>query len=245
MKILCLNTWGGRLTEPLIDFLKRHEDVDVFCFQEVYSRAHSKEMIWLDANLDLLKNLKDALPEYVCYYDPHLSDYWGLAMFVRKEWEVIEQGEWFVHKHKGHDYEREKIGHSAKNVQYATLKIEDQQKITIMNFHGLWNGQGKRDSDERLEQSRELIDFCARMKNQYVLCGDFNLEPTTESLLMFEKFGMQNLIKDYAITSTRTSLYPKENRYADYIFAAKGVTVQKFTVLPDEVSDHSPLLIEL
>jgi endonuclease/exonuclease/phosphatase family metal-dependent hydrolase len=63
--------------------------------------------------------------------------------------------------------------------------------------------------------------------------------------MMFEKFGLQNLIKDYHITSTRTSLYRKENRYADYAFAAKGVTVKNFTVLPDEISDHAPLMIEL
>ncbi len=245
MKILCLNTWGGRLTEKLVDFLKQHADVDVFCFQEVYNEAHGKDTIWMDTNFDLLNDLKKALPDYLCYYDPHLSDYWGLAMFVRKELIVLEQGEWFVHKHKGHNYEQEKIGHTAKNVQYVTLKIEDQQKLTIINFHGLWNGQGKGDSDDRIEQSRQLVEFCARMRNQYVLCGDFNLLPDSKSLLMFEEFGLRNLIKENNITSTRTSLYPKEGRFADYAFVPKGVDVKKFSVLPDEVSDHAPLLIEL
>ncbi|MEI8223589.1 MAG: endonuclease/exonuclease/phosphatase family protein [bacterium] len=245
MKILCLNTWGGRLTEKLVDFLKQHTDVDVFCFQEVYNEAHGKDTIWMDTNFDLLNDLKKALPDYLCYYDPHLSDYWGLAMFVRKELIVLEQGEWFVHKHKGHNYEQEKIGHTAKNVQYVTLKVEDQQKLTIINFHGLWNGQGKGDSDDRIEQSRQLVEFCARMRNQYVLCGDFNLLPDSNSLLMFEEFGLRNLIKENNITSTRTSLYPKEGRFADYAFVAKGVDVKNFSVLPDEVSDHAPLLIEL
>ncbi len=245
MKILCLNTWGGRLTEKLVDFLKQHTDVDVFCFQEVYNEAHGKDTIWMDTNFDLLYDLKKALPDYLCYYDPHLSDYWGLAMFVRKELIVLEQGEWFVHKHKGHNYEQEKIGHTAKNVQYVTLKIEDQQKLTIINFHGLWNGQGKGDSDDRIEQSRQLVEFCARMRNQYVLCGDFNLLPDSKSLLMFEEFGLRNLVKENNITSTRTSLYPKEGRFADYAFVAKGVDVKKFSVLPDEVSDHAPMLIEL
>lgn len=245
MKILCLNTWGGRLTGKLVEFLKQHTDVDVFCFQEVYNEAHGKDTIWMDTNFDLLNDLKKALPEYLCYYDPHLSDYWGLALFVRKDLTVLEQGEWFVHKHKGHDYEQEKIGHTAKNVQYVTLQIEDQQKFTVINFHGLWNGQGKGDSDARVEQSRQLIEFCARMKNQYVLCGDFNLLPESNSLRMLEAFGLRNLIKENNITSTRTSLYPKEGRYADYAFVPKGVMVEQFTVLPDEVSDHAPLLIQV
>lgn len=246
MKILCLNTWSGRRTEQLIEFLERNKTVDVFCFQEVHNEAQGKDTIWLDdTNHNLLIDLKKALPEYTCFYDPHLSDYWGLAMFVRKELEVVEQGEWFVHKHKGYDYEQEKIGHTAKNIQYVTLKIEDQQKFTVINFHGLWNGKGKGDSADRLEQSQEILDFCARMRNQYILCGDFNLDPNSESILMLEKSGMQNLIKDYGVTSTRTSLYTKENRYADYVFAAKGLTIQKFSVLPDEVSDHAPLCVKI
>lgn len=245
MKILCLNTWGGRLTDQLVAFLRQHTDVDVFCFQEVYNEAHGKDTIWLDTNFDLLNDLKKALPEYLCYYDPHLSDYWGLAMFVRKDLTVLEQGEWFVHKHKGHNYEQEKIGHTAKNVQYVTLQVEDQQKLTVINFHGLWNGKGKGDSDDRIEQSRQLVEFCARMRNQYVLCGDFNLLPDSKSLLMFEEFGLRNLIKENNITSTRTSLYPKEGRFADYAFVPKGVMVERFTVLSDEVSDHAPLLIEI
>lgn len=245
MKILCLNTWGGRLTDPLVAFLKQHDDVDVFCFQEVYNEAHGKDTIWLDTNLDLLTDLKRALPNYYCYYDPHLSDYWGLAMFIKKGHVVKEQGEWFVHKHKGHDYEREKIGHTAKNVQYVTLEDVKGKKVTVINFHGLWNGNGKGDSPERLEQSQELLDFCKRLTNSYVLCGDFNLLPESESLLMIERFGLRNLIRENNITSTRTSLYPKEGRFADYAFISDGVELTSFTVLPDEVSDHAPLEIEI
>ena len=245
MKIICLNTWGGRLTDKLVDFLKQHDDVDVYCFQEVYNDAHGKDTIWLDTNLDLLKDLKAALPNYMCYYDPHLSDYWGLALFVRKGHIIKEQGEWFVHKHKGHDYEREKVGHTAKNVHYVTLEDAEHHRLTIINFHGLWNGQGKGDSPERIEQSQELLDFCGRIRNPYILCGDFNLLPTSDSLLMFEKFGMKNLIKEYGITSTRTSLYPKEGRFADYAFVSPEITVKHFEVLPDEVSDHAPLFIEI
>ncbi len=76
-----------------------------------------------------------------------------------------------------------------------------------------------------------------------ILCGDFNLKPDTESMKILEK-DMDNLIKIYKITSTRTSLYPKEEKFADYILTSKEIVLNKFEVLPDEVSDHAPLLLD-
>lgn len=34
-------------------------------------------------------------------------------------------------------------------------------------------------------------------------------------------------------------------KHADYAFVTKGLNVLDFKVLPDEISDHSPLLIEV
>jgi hypothetical protein len=48
---------------------------------------------------------------------------------------------------------------------------------------------------------------------------------------------MINLVKDYNVTSTRSSHYPKEEKFADYIFVSKDIEVKDFKVLPDEVND--------
>ena len=76
------------------------------------------------------------------------------------------------------------------------------------------------------------------------MCGDFNLLPSTESIKMFEDFDLINLIKENNIISTRTSFYKKEEKFADYVFVSKGIKVNEFKVLIDEISDHSPLLID-
>lgn len=176
---------------------------------------------------------------------PHLEDYWGLAVFFKKDLLVLDHGEIFVHKQKGYDLEQEKKGRTAKNLQYLTLQVEDYQKLTIVNFHGLWNGQGKGDSEDRLAQSENIVSFLKTLNHSFILGGDFNLNPDTRSLKMFEDCGLRNLIKEYGITSTRTSFYAKENRYADYVFVSKGVNVLDFQVLPDEVSDHAPLCVKV
>ena len=56
--------------------------------------------------------------------------------------------------------------------------------------------------------------------------------------------GLRNLVAEFGVTSTRTSLYTGPGRFADYAFVSPGVEVHAFRVLPDEVSDHAPLMLE-
>jgi exonuclease III len=247
MKLISINAYGGKITELLLQFLKQHSDVDVFCFQEVYHDAQGKDMVWgvLGSNLNLLVDIKKALPNYDSYYRPHLEDWWGLAMFAKKELPIFEEGENFVHKFKGHNPAIEPLGYTAKNIQF--IKTENNGKpITILNFHGLWNGKGKGDTEERLDQSRNIIKFIKTIKSDFIFWGDFNLSPDTESLQMISReLNCRELIKEYGIVSTRTSLYTKPNKFADYVFVSNGIKIIDFKVLPDEVSDHTPLLLEI
>ena len=61
---------------------------------------------------------------------------------------------------------------------------------------------------------------------------------------MLEEEGLRNLIAEHGVTSTRTTLYPRAESFADYVLVSAGVDVLEFRVLPDEVSDHAPLLLE-
>ncbi len=241
MKIISLNIWGGRVREKLLEFLEEHEKIDVFCLQEVYDNAEEKEIIYNDAMLDIYEDIKKVLLNYVGYFRPHLKDYYGLAIFAKNNLDIIEEGEHFVHKHKGY-VPIDHIGFHAKNIQYIKILL-NQKNITIMNFHGLWNGNGKTDTEDRLNQSKKIKEFVDSTDGEKILCGDFNLRPDTESIKTLEN-GMRNLIKEYKINSTRTNLYTKPERFADYIFVSDGVKIKEFRVMPDEVSDHSPLFLD-
>jgi endonuclease/exonuclease/phosphatase family metal-dependent hydrolase len=120
----------------------------------------------------------------------------------------------------------------------------DGTTYTIFNVHGLWNGRGKTDTDERIAQSQRIRECIDLISGPKIVCGDFNLRPDTQSLTLIAH-GMNDLIKTFGVASTRTSLYPKAERFADYIFVTPDITVKKFAVLPDVVSDHAPLLLEI
>ncbi len=247
MRILYLNTWCGRTGEIFSDFIKKYKDIDIFCFQEIYHNAESKEKHYINdnSNHNLLSKLKELLPDHNHYYRPHLLDYWGLSIAVKNNIKVISEGEEFVHKQKGYDPENEAKGYTAKNLQY--IDIEHNQKIlSIYNFHGLYSGSGKTDNADRIDQSNKLINFIKSHSTEFILGGDFNLLPDTESIKMLSSsLRCINLINKYEVKSTRTSLYKKPLRFADYIFVSPNIRIKEFKVLPDEISDHSPLLLEI
>ena len=158
MKIIYLNTWCGRTGKIFFDFLNARKDIDVFCFQEIYHNAESKEKHYINdnSNHNLLKELKESLPDYNHYYRPHLLDYWGLSIAVRNNIEILGEGEEYVHKQKGYDPENEAKGYTAKNLQYIDLKYK-KEILSIYNFHGLYNGSGKSDNIDRIEQSTKVM----------------------------------------------------------------------------------------
>jgi exonuclease III len=64
-----------------------------------------------------------------------------------------------------------------------------------------------------------------------------------QSLAILEE-GMKNLIKEYGVTDTRSSLYTKPIRFADYILVSPEIRINNFKVLAEEVSDHLPMVLE-
>jgi len=42
MKLITLNIWGGHMFNPLLEFIQAHQDIDIFCLQEVYHQAPHK-----------------------------------------------------------------------------------------------------------------------------------------------------------------------------------------------------------
>jgi hypothetical protein len=255
MKIINLNIWGGRAgREKVLDFFATHKDVDVFCLQEVWSAAYPELEGVTVANrvtkhslvmTNALEDISRILANHTPYFRASYGDNYGLVMFVKNTLDQIEEGELFVYKQKGYIPEGDP-GEHARNLQYVKIR-QGEKDYTVLNFHGLWNGQGKGDSPDRIVQSEKIISFLeVTNPKRFVLCGDFNLLPDTESIKMIaDGLGAHDLIAEHGVSSTRTSLYTKEPKFADYVFTGSDIIVKDFKVLPDEVSDHAPLYVEV
>lgn len=243
MKLISLNTWGGMLKDELRNFmLEQAADTDIFCLQEIFHNAVNARNVLGDIDINLYDTLTKLLSGYKGFYAPSQVDDEGLAFFVKPHINIEEVGDVFVHRYlnamEGEDGKT--IG---RNIQFLKFN-NDGQDYTVINFHGLWNGGGKTDSPDRLEQSRKIREFIdTRTIGKVILIGDFNLEPNTESVNILEK-GMRNLITEYGVTSTRSHHYAKPVKFADYAIVSNELNVERFEVLQDPVSDHLPLLLE-
>jgi endonuclease/exonuclease/phosphatase family metal-dependent hydrolase len=244
VKLISLNTWGGIVKDELHDFItKQAVDTDIFCFQEIFDNAVNARIDVLgDIDINLYETITKLLPDHKGYHAPSQDDDEGLAIFVKPHIKLNDVGDVFVHRYRN-AMENDDGTTIGRNIQYAQF-AENDQDYTVINFHGLWNGGGKTDSPDRLNQSKKIKEFIeTKAKGKVILVGDFNLEPNTESVAILEK-GMRNLIKESGVTSTRSHHYTKPVKFADYAIVSNDLDVERFEVLQDPVSDHLPLLLE-
>mgnify|MGYP001607841615 CR=1 FL=1 len=243
MKLITLNLWGGRIFEPLMVFLKKNsEETDVFCFQEIFNNPPNvKSTIQPDAKQNIYTNIEKVLEDYTGNTAPQQDNEESLAIFIKNNLEIKESGETFVYRWKN-AMENNDASTYGVNVQYATLRHENKI-YTICNLHGHWTPNFKGDNPARLEQSKNIKLFLDSIKTPKILCGDFNVAPDTESMAILET-SMRNLVKEYLITSTRSHLYIKPVKFADYILVSPEIEIEDFKVFDDVVSDHLPLMLK-
>lgn len=266
MKIICLNGWGGKLHGELIDYI-RHEDPDILCLQEVVHspKAVKDWLIYRDGDhvlpqrANFFRDVAEALPRHAAFFcpaaqgvlwdgDATVPSQWGLATFVHQDFPVIGQVQAFVHKsfspHGYGDHPRSRSAHGVRVHNY-----ERDRSISVLHMHGLRDPRGKMDTPERLAQARRLADLAAGIASPsepLVVCGDFNVEPQSETFDLLAGIGLKDLVKAGGFEGTRTSHYDKPGRFADYMLVNDAVEVLRFAVVTDpEVSDHCPLLLEM
>jgi endonuclease/exonuclease/phosphatase family metal-dependent hydrolase len=255
MKLLTLNIWGGIVYEPLVSLIDRLSgDVDIFCFQEVLFGSEAATTPVHKARINIFNELVSRLPDFVDYVYPveasinahfqsePISGFSaGQAIFVRKSLSVIGNGGFRAYQVL--PLETDNGGKITGSCQWIDIQTENGP-VTVLNLHGLWQkGRSKLDTPERLLQSQIIHEFFAARTGGKILCGDFNLVPDGQSMTILEQ-GMKNLVKEYGITSTRSSYYKETIKFADYILVSPEIKIKDFKVLPDEVSDHLSLLVE-
>jgi hypothetical protein len=259
MKLITLNIWGGQVYKPLLDFLKKNNGkIDVFCFQEVM--VSSKSLFSNGAKTDIFEDLKKVLPDYNYFLAvPILKGFdlkqkvgfdleFGQAIFVRKGIKVISEKTLFVYgngKPVGWwEIKRltKKYLDVPRNMQYMIL-VDRDKEILIGNLHGFWMPRSKGDSPQRIKQSKKIKEIFDPFTGPKILCGDFNLIHNTKSMDILEQ-QMKNLIKEFNVKSTRSSLHKRKQKFAYYILVSDDVKINNFKALNDTVSDHLPLYLD-
>jgi endonuclease/exonuclease/phosphatase (EEP) superfamily protein YafD len=227
LKIVFLNTWHGKLDRAISGFISRlSADTDVFCFQE--------------ADGVMQKICREILPVYNNFsFQKRVTseDKYSLITLVKKELQVTSSLPVLE--------EDPEIGLGAVTGLKTGTGI-----VNIINFHGLWYPGNKMDIPARLRQSEKLIKVIDELEGQKIIGGDLNLDPDSQSLMLFAETGHLDLISVYKIPNTRNKYawerFPgNKQHFSDYVFVSRDVEVRNFSVPDVEVSDHQPLVLEI
>ncbi len=244
MRIVTLNTWCGKLFDELLPFLKeKSHDTDVFCFQEVLdNKPGVKSAVFKDGKEDLVAQMKEALPDFVGYSAIPQENERGLATFVKSDFTVEHHEDQYVYGSKGTMVDN---NWSTIGINMLYTRIRAEETYHIWNLHGAFVAPDKMDYPKTLEQAKNIRNIVGNTEGKRILCGDFNLDPTTESMRIIESIPLRNLVKEYKISSTRTKYYTLPSQFADYIMPSSEVNVNGFGVLDSVVSDHFPLWADI
>jgi exonuclease III len=266
MKIMGLNAWGGKLYEQLSVYLS-DDPPDILCLQEVIHTPET-EAEWLTyrdgdhilpqrANLfrDLCRALKDHVGTFCPAAQGELWDstqsipsQWGLATFVRKSIPVIGQVQGFIHK----DYSPDGYGDHPRSRNAHGVRLYDHdgnRTVCVTQMHGLRDLKGKIDTPERAAQAQRLLELSRQVSAPSelgVICGDFNVEPNSQTLRILADAGWHELVTAGDFEGTRTSHYAKSGKFADYMLISDAAKVKNFRIIREpQISDHCPLILEI
>ncbi len=266
MRVMCLNGWGGKLHEELLPYLAETAP-EILCLQEVIHSSSSKKdwLTYRDGDhilpqrANLFRDVAAALPEHAATFCPaaqgvlwdeevSVPSQWGLATFVHRSHPIIGQVQGFVHK----DYSPAGYGNHPRSRSAHGVRVWDydaNRAFSVIHMHGLRDPNGKMDTPERAAQARKLLNLSRELAGAddlKVICGDFNVEPDSETLSILADAGMIELVTSRSFDGTRNSQYKKSGRFADYMLIDQEDAVKSFDVIHDpEVSDHCPLILEV
>lgn len=264
MRIVSLNAWGGQVWPALGGWIGGAR-ADVVCLQEVI-RPVDPSPPWLayrdrerslNQRSDLFGDISARLPQYEGAFLPAaqgpLSDQGGksyqsrhgLGQWIAPHLTLDARSDGFVFG----AFRENGWGSAPVPRGFQAARIKDparKRAVTIAHFHGLRDAQGKQDTPIRAEQAKRAITLISQIAapgDDVVLAGDFNVMPESETIAIFTAWGLRDLV---GTRDTRTQLYPKPIRHANYMLVSASLDVKAFEV-PEApvVSDHRPMIVDI
>jgi len=238
MKIMQLNIWGGKLGKQIKELIAE-EQPDVLCFQEVVKLpTHDTLFFTALAEFEALGYSSFFSPVFGFNLMKHKAEF-GNAILTKHA--LTETETVFTRKEYNSDMDMLDKDYNIRNLQHATINT-GVDTVHILNHHGHHLHEHKNGDEETIRQCKLIADYVKTLTGNIVLCGDFNLSPSSASLAQLNA-QLINHCLETNVATTRTSLTNK-TEVCDYIFSSRNITVARFEVLKQIVSDHAALILE-
>lgn len=246
LKVITVNTWGGRLLDSFSAFLKK-ENADIVFLQEVYNAEDPK----LEPRFRLLSEFLSRLPYLYHAYAPTFLDTRSVGDVIcgnaiLSKFPITDQSytPFDVQFGKYDEEHLDNFEYLPTNMQRAVLEFAGKT-LNVFNVHGIWGLDGN-DNERRLNMSKTIVSQILGKEN-VIMGGDFNLLPNTKTISNIEKH-VESVFKNQ-LTSTFNMLHKDKPGYAtsavDMLFVSPHFKVLEHAMPLDDISDHRPLVATL
>ncbi|MEX2007595.1 MAG: endonuclease/exonuclease/phosphatase family protein [Candidatus Levyibacteriota bacterium] len=249
IKFLQLNIQHGRFINRIVEFVKEN-NIDVASFQEVTGGKLSRY------NPDCLNYLENKIPNYSnesvtnWKLSTDKNSYFANATFFKKSFELKNKKvAWLKLYEEITDDKTKKTEDYPRTALDITLAKEGQN-IKVINTHLAWSISPK-DDPNKLRQGKILIDYMQKIKEPFVLSGDFNVDASSKIVKDLDKLAI-NLTVENGVRNTlnlRThrakDVIPKPGLAVDFVYVEKSIQPISFKVIDNlDLSDHLGILAE-
>jgi len=240
MRLLQLNAWTLRLSAKVADMMNQ-ESPDIIALQEI---PESDVAIGF---FPILTEFMDRVRFHHTYFSPVYSFKFmdGDVKFgnaIISNLALQDKNTIFTNLEYKDNFTFSKDDYNVRNFQHVVAQDENGVKFHLINHHGYHIPGHKRGDDFTMKACRQIEEYARTLEGPIIISGDFNLEPGSESLAVFDD-SFRNLSTEYELKTTRNSLTFK-SEVCDYIFVNDAVNVKNFYMSEIVASDHQGLVLD-
>lgn len=247
MKLIQLNVWMGKLSWAAMRFIEQ-EQPDIVCLQEVFQS--DVEVTIPDRIFNCLDLLQKASGLEHCYFSPTLgvsieggTANFGNAILSRFPLEntetIFTQGEYGKQPTGLSNEETARTGQ--RNMQVVEVAV-GSERLTIINHHGHWEATPL-GTETSVEKMKLVAARARQVEGPLIVAGDLNVMPESQAMRVFDDW-LEDIVAGSGAITTLSKVGRPLDVVCDHILTSKHIVVNSFTVKPDIVSDHLPLVLE-
>lgn len=255
MKLIQVNAWRGRLSDPLSRFIVR-QNPDIVCMQEAYDPSPEEWLIFAD-QYDFMKKIQSGTDLKQLFF----SKTWGFNLAgamhdegnaILSRYQVDNRQSGFTNQQYHVAYDKQTRLPNTRAWQTASVTLPDGRSLSIANYHGYLedkNGQFGMGTDKTVETMEQVAKVLADLPRPLIFCGDLNVWPDSPALEALNSLGLTNLSVEHGLSGTLSPMHriPDSERHkatCDYIFVSPDIKVRSFEASEEIVSDHKALILE-
>lgn len=246
LSILQLNAYTGTYWKALSAFLKKNT-FDILQFQElvgantIVGNMNQQENTYEKLSALLGEDYQGRLFKTETFTSSPTS-FDGVATFLRKDMLILEEKD-IIQKEAIFPFDSKRTDYNNIGRGALALKVKKEGKIFwLLNTHLAWSPDDK-DSKEKIRQAKILANFLEKLNEPFIFSGDLNVSPKTQTIQLLNAVG-RNLTDENNVTNTLDEkLHGAQHLFppglaVDYIFVSHDITVENFSVINNDMSDH-------